>query len=32
MPDGKVPEGTEKLDDEVIDANFTEAKPEQDKK
>ena len=32
MPDGKVPEGTEKLDEEVIDANFTEAKPEEDKK
>jgi molecular chaperone DnaK len=32
MPDGKVPEGTEKLDEEVIDAEFTEAKPEQDKK
>ena len=32
MPDGKAPEGTEKLDDEVIDANFTEAKPEEDKK
>ena len=32
MPDGKAPEGTEKLDDEVIDAAFTEAKPEEDKK